>query len=193
MITPLGCWEQRFLGCEPVAHWLKTAVSDRWVRFHSLPESKRYPENEAEYATLLDRHNRMLGELTNAGRDAVLLTTGYSESPNPVRTHPELESLDPKALPWRSVPMHELDAGFTAPSYWHVFASVWVWCPGLFDPIIRLVADEVLANIMIVNPECHWLLHPYDGGMDVIAESSEARDRLKSSYSDWLSPRSDGL
>ncbi len=163
------------------------------MRFHSLPGSKRYPENEAEYATVLNRHNRISAELTGSERDVVLLSTGYSESSNPVRPQSELESLDPKALPWRSVPMHELEEGFTAPSYWHVFVSVWEWHPGLFDPIIRLVADDVLANIMIVNSACRWLLHPYDGGMDVITESSEARDRLKSSYSDWLSARPDGL
>ncbi len=168
-------------------------MPDRWVRFHSLPGSKRYPEDEAEYATVLNRHNRILGELAGSERGVVLLSTGYSESPNPVRPQPALETLDPKAKPWRSVPMHELEAGFDTPSYWHVFASAWEWRSGLFDPIVRLVADDVLANVMIVNSACRWLLHPYDGGMDVIAESPAARDRLKSCYADWLSPRPDGL
>ncbi len=191
---PLGCWEQQFPDCEPIAHHLGMAFPDRWVRFHSLPGSKRYPENEAEYATVLNRHNRILAELTGSERGVVLLSTGYSESANPVRPQPELERLDPKAMPWRSVPMHELEEAFAATScYWHVFASVWEWHQGLFDPIVRLVADDLLANIMIVNPACRWILHPYDGGMDVIAESSVARDRLKSSYYNWLSARLDGL
>jgi hypothetical protein len=169
------------------------AFPDRWVRFHSLPGSKRYPEDEAEYATVLDRHNRILAELTGPERKVVLLTTGYSESPEPVRPQSQLRTLDPDARPWRSVAMHELDEGFGAPTYWHVFASVWEWRPQLFDPLVRLVADDVLGNVMVVNPDCRWLLHPYDGGMDVIAESSAVRDRLKSSHADWLSPRPDGL
>ena len=73
--------------------------------------------------------------------------------------------------------MHELDADFNHPSYWHVFASEREWRPGIFDPLVRLIADDVVANVMIVAPDCGWLLHPYDGGMDVIAESQAERDR----------------
>src|SRR5262249_27747375 len=133
MTYPLSsCWQQQFPDCEPVAYRLRAVFSERWVRFHSLPESKRYPENEAEYATALRRHNRILGDLTGSDRRIVLLSTGYSESPEPVRLQSELRELDPEAIPWRSVPMHELDRIFAVPSYWHVFASVWEWRPGLF-------------------------------------------------------------
>lgn len=89
--------------------------------------------------------------------------------------------------------MHTVDSGFSVPSYWHVFANERVWHPGVFDPIIRLVADDVLANVMVVSPDCRWLLHPYDGGMDVIAESEVVRNRLKACHAEWLSPRADGL
>ncbi len=89
--------------------------------------------------------------------------------------------------------MHELNGDFADPSFWHVFASSCEWQPGLFDPILRLVADDVLANVIFVNPDCRWLLHPYDGGIDVIAESSSARDRIKARHADWLSLRADGL
>ena len=40
----------------------------RWVRFHSLPGSKRYAENEAEYACVLSRHNVVIGELLEEHR-----------------------------------------------------------------------------------------------------------------------------
>jgi hypothetical protein len=189
----LGNWQGQFPGCEPVASLLRAALPDRWVRFHSLPGSKRYPEGEAEYATVLDRHNRVLGELTGPEPRVVLLTTAYSETPEPVRHDPQLLALDPDAVPWRTVPMHELDGDFAAPNFWHVFASEWDWRPGLFNPIIRLVADDVVANVMVAHPACRWLLHPYDGGMDVIAESPAARDRLKFAFADWLSARPDGL
>jgi hypothetical protein len=189
----LNDWQQRFPNCEPIAHWLRTALPDRWVRFHSMPGSKRYPEEESEYATVLERHNRILGELTGSERNVVLLTTEYSESPQPVQLQPELRLLAPDARPWRTVPMHVLDREFDTPNYWHVFASAWEWQAGRFDPIIRLVADEVIFNVMLVSPECRWIVHPYDGGMDVIAESAVAQHRLKSAYSDWLSPRRDGM
>jgi hypothetical protein len=192
-MTRLDNWDSRFPNCQPVAHWLRVAFPELWVRFHSLPESKRYPEDESEYATVLHRHNCILEELTGSERSVVLLATEYSESPNPAQLQTELQILVPHALPWRSVAMHESDDDFASPSFWHVFTSVWEWHPGAFDPIVRLVIDDCVANLMILNADCRWLLHPYDGGMDVIAESSAARDRLKSSHPGWLSANPSGL
>jgi hypothetical protein len=50
-----------------------------------------------------------------------------------------------------------------------------------------------VKNEVVVADDCRWALHPYDGGMDVIAESPAARDRLRAMYSWWLSARPDGL
>lgn len=189
----LDNWQDCFPDCEPISHLLRPTFRDRWVRFHSLPESKRYPEGESEYEMVLHRHNRVLDELAGAGRSVVLLTTGYSETPELVRTYRDLESLDPDAKPWRTVPMHELEGDFSNPNYWHVFASAWEWRPGSFDPLIRLIADDTIRNVMVVDPDCRWLLHPYDGGMDAIAESPAERDRLRGSHEGWLSARADGM
>jgi hypothetical protein len=186
-------WQRWFPNCDPIAHCLRVAFPDRWVRFHSLPGSKRYPEDEAEYATAFERHNRILGELARPGQTVVLLSTGYSQSPEPIRSQPEWQVLDPGAVSWWTVAMHETDADFADPSYWHVFASTREWRPRVFDPLVRLVADDVLRNVMVVAPDCRWLLHPYAGGMDVIAESQTARDRFKAGYAGWLSARPDGL
>jgi hypothetical protein len=79
----LANWDLRFPGCEPVAHRLKFLFPNRWVRLHSLPRSKRYAEGEEEFAILLARHNRVLGELLGEGRSVILLTTGYSDTPSP--------------------------------------------------------------------------------------------------------------
>ena len=60
-------WQRWFPGCEPIAYHMRDAFSDRWVRFHSLPGSKRYPEDAAEYATVLERHNVILGGIGSTG------------------------------------------------------------------------------------------------------------------------------
>jgi hypothetical protein len=182
----LNDWKRWFPSCEPVAHHLPLAFPERWVRFHSLPGSKRYPESDAELATVIERHNRVLGELTRKGETVALLTTGYSETAEPVRAERELSELDPLAQPWHTVAMHQQPDNFPAPCFWHVFVSEWRWSPGVFDPIVRLVADDVIGNIMITALDCRWLLHPYDGGMDVIVESTAARDMLKVRYLEWL-------
>jgi hypothetical protein len=186
-------WDQWFPSCEPVAHLLRDAFPDRWVRFHSLPDSKRYPETEAEYAIVLERHNRVLGELAGTGERVVLMTTGYSDMPEAIRTKPEVLAWDPHAKPWRCVPLHRHDGGFAEPTYWHVFVSERFWRPGLFDALVRKIADNVLANVMMVAVDGKWLLHPYDGGMDAILESSAARDEPKEHFRLWLSWRPDGM
>jgi hypothetical protein len=190
----LDNWDREFPDCPPVGYLLRNAIPSRWVRFHSLPGSKRYPEDETDFQILLERHNTILGELVGLSPRVVLVTTGYSETPEPVRTYAELDALDPDGKPWRTISMHTVwpDSGDT-PTYWQLFVSESEWHPKLFDPLIRLVADDTVANVLIVEPECRWVLHPYDGGMDVIAESPAQRARLRSAYKAWLSARRDGL
>ncbi|WP_425505852.1 DUF3885 domain-containing protein [Streptomyces typhae] len=50
-------WQQRWPGCPPVGYKPREPYRNFWVRFHSLPESKRYPENESDYSVVLGRHN----------------------------------------------------------------------------------------------------------------------------------------
>lgn len=189
----LADWDRCFPACEPIGHHLRAAFPERWVRFHSLPGSKRYPEDEAEYAEVLARHNRVLGALVRPGEPVALLTTGGSQSPEPIRSYPALAAHDPNAVPWRSVAMHRSDGGFADPTYWHLFGSRRVWQPGGFDPLVRLVADGAVVNVLVVAEDCRWALHPYDGGMDVIAASAAERDRLRAAFSAWLSSRPSGL
>lgn len=185
-------WTKQFPGCEPIAHQPRVRFPSRWVRFHSLPESKRYPDCEGEYETVLNRFNRVLGELSQTDQTINLLTTGTSFSADPGRSS-DVTTLDPDAKLWRTVSMHDADEGFLDPVYWHVFVSTWPQGTGRFDQIIRLVADWKTVNVMVVPPDCRWLLHPYDGGMDVIAESTAARDRLRSLHTGWLSSEPSGL
>ena len=113
------------------ADWasVECGLPERWVRFHSLPGSKRYPESETEHAEVVARHNAILGELSRPSAQVVLVTTGYSDSPVPSRSHSEVVAFDPDASPWRTVAMHCLEEGFANPSYWHLFASAWSGAP----------------------------------------------------------------
>ena len=70
-----------------------------------------------------------------------------------------------------------------------MFASELAWGPGVLDPVLRLVTDGVIANVMIVDPGCRWIFHPYDGGMDLILETPAALNRLSSTHAGWLSPQ----
>jgi hypothetical protein len=41
---------------------------------------------------------------------------------------------------------------------------------------------------MIAALDCRWVLHPYDGGMDLLVESKAERDSLAGRYAEWLAP-----
>lgn len=177
----LDNWTTSFPNCEPVAHELRSAFPHRWVRFHSLADGKRYPESESEYQALLDRHNAVVGSLARPRDSIVLLTTEFSDAPTPLRVPVDW----PGSAWWRST---DGDS-----SFWHIYAVEVVWEPGLFDGLVRRVADDATGNVMVCHPECDWLVHPYDGGMDVILGSTTLRDRLSRQFEDWLSDRADGL
>lgn len=46
-------WTTYFSELAPVGHVLRKALPDRWLRVHSLPQSKRYPESDVD---LVDYH-----------------------------------------------------------------------------------------------------------------------------------------
>jgi hypothetical protein len=185
-------WDFIFPSVPPIGSELRTAFRERWVRFHSLPDSKRYPENADDYAELLARHNTVLAELAHSLESVKLITAGYSDDAEPIRSYSALLTIDPTAKFWRTVIDDGIDQG-DGPDFCHFYLSEWTFSPGIFDPLIRFIAEEDIANVLIAASDLRWVLHPYDGGMDVIAPSIEERESLRDTHSNWCSSRADGL
>ncbi|WP_406512609.1 hypothetical protein OG851_25095 [Streptomyces sp. NBC_00161] len=147
----------------PMLPWeLKTVYGDRWVRFHSLPESKRYAKDEAEYAVLLDRYNTVLDELF-AGGEAYVVTTDWADPSEPTDY-----------------------SAHRAHTRWYFYADRRPWRRGCLDQLLRAVADDTLPGIFVADTELTRIHHPYDGGADVILATPEERDRLRDCHSTWL-------
>lgn len=185
-------WQAAFGDCPPIGHLLRHNLPDRWVRFHSLPGSKRLAETESEYAEVLRRAQTVLADLRadDPSDPATLLVVSESWShdagPAP-RTAAEQDLLP--ATYWRSVRPDPED-----PRGW--WTNLWVSTIAAEDSVvpqlIRLAADDQAA-VLLAPTSFRWLLAPYDGGMDVIASSPPERDRLALRHGDWLSARADGL
>ncbi|OLZ44673.1 hypothetical protein BS329_35780 [Amycolatopsis coloradensis] len=181
-------WQQQWPGCPPLSHMLNRAFPDRWVRFHSLPESKRYPDHDAEYDVVLHRHNSILDELFQ-GQDIRIITTHWSDDPEPQAMSPRRARQLPGARHWRSLLDDEDD---TDPRYAHLYVDRTTWQPGLLDDLLRDVADEVVADVMITNLSVDRIHAPYDGGADVLLPTTAERDIVKRRHIDWLSVHSHG-
>ncbi|MBK6976001.1 MAG: hypothetical protein IPH28_01845 [Cytophagaceae bacterium] len=66
------------------------------------------------------------------------------------------------------------------------------WKNGKIDVALKVIAnDEIRAMFICPSKKC--IIAPYDGGVDVIVDNTEKRNRLKRKYRDWLSKRKDGM
>jgi hypothetical protein len=183
-------WQAEYPACPAIPYLLRDAYPERWVRFHSLPNSKRYAENEAEYRIILHRHNTVLDHLAKQDAPLLFISTEFGETTNPIRGDSPLVELDSSA---RCIWTFKADPGDDENYYRHLFLSDWKWKPGIFDSILRLVADWKIVDTMIVCTDRKWIFHPYDGGADFILPNPSERDELKSCFSDWLSRHPRGL
>lgn len=193
--TLTAAWARRWPNSRPIAHELSCGANGRWVRFHSLPESKRYAGNETEYAEVLRRHNILLGELvgTPAQEQAVLVfTCSWSDGPMPVPRAPDLTAASPPSTYWTSV-LEDRDED-TGEEWWtHLYVGQVPWTDGVLDALLRLVADDETAGVIIGCRQLSWLYHPYDGGADVLAASPAQRDQLRDRHKAWLPAHPRGL
>lgn len=177
-------WLRRWPGCPPVGHMLKDRFKDLWVRFHSLPGSKRYPDDEGEYGVILERYNTVLSELF-AGMDVYVI--------RPVWTaEPAAPPPQPGADYWQTVLVHD-DPGPEFRSYSHLFTTRRRWRSGCIDDLLREVADDRAGGVLITDTGMQRIHHPYDGGADVLLATARERDRLRGRHAAWLSSHPAGL
>lgn len=187
----IGYWFKEYPGEFPINHELKWVYRNRWFRIHSLPKSKRYAESEEEYKIILDRQNKLIGDLIGEGGEVAvsfglytndLTNDNYKELPDFGQFQKVLTIDLHKKRP------EEHEDGV----FFDFFVKIERWKKGGRDVILKAIADDKI-RVMFVSPLKKCIIAPYDGGVDVIVESSEKRNDLKIKYKDWLSSREDGM
>lgn len=184
-------WGRQWPGSRPITYALRGG--ERWVRFHSLPQSKRYAEDDVERREILHRHRTVLDALRGMGDfvHLVVVTAVWSLGPTPPRRPPAVENASPHAWWWQSLLVDHDEDGFD--SWIHLFADHSRSDPDGLDALLRLVADDETSNVIIADHGLTWLYMPYDGGADVIAPTPNDRDRLRAAHRDWLPATASGL
>ncbi|WP_320066025.1 hypothetical protein, partial [Micromonospora sp. RTGN7] len=152
-------WEQRWPESPPFAHLLRSHYPNQWIRFHSLPGSKRYAGDEAEYEILLHRHYTVLTQL-DPSADIVVITSEWTESAatTPQRW-PRRSEIAPEAWHWRTL-LENPDEDAEYHSYTQLYAEAIPWRAGAMDILLRAVADDELANVILAPIDLRWLYHP---------------------------------
>ena len=188
-------WALNFADSIPIPHYFRHDYSDRWLRIHSLPGSKRYADNEEEWGILLDRQNRIITDLLGNASNFILVTGEYSS-----KGYTELHPLaDVRSIAKTSfVLLDPIDLNKLSPDEYEIgqfykpMFSEQIWQSNKFDSILKDIADDKLRAFFI-SVDKKIIIAPYDGGVDLILKDIETRNIYKQKYSDWLSQREDGL
>lgn len=75
-------WTLNYPDTVPIAHLFKHDYSDRWFRIHSLPDSKRYADNEEEWGTLISRQNEIITDMLGLDTPILIVTGEYNWGDN---------------------------------------------------------------------------------------------------------------
>ncbi|MDH6484328.1 hypothetical protein [Streptomyces sp. SAI-127] len=147
-------------------------------------DSQRYAEDDSEHTVVLERYNTVLDELF-AGADVYVITPLWT-------TEAEVPSSQAVTEYWRSL-LVEDDPDPEFRTYCHLFAARRPWRRGCIDELLRDIADDKVAGVLITDTRMQRIHHPYDGGADVFLATPDERDRMRDRHADWLSRHPSGL
>jgi hypothetical protein len=171
----------------PAARVLRHRFAAQRVRFHTLPDAKRYATSDSERAEILRRHHALLEELLGDARsDAgslVAITCSWSSTLLPTPRDQAVAGITSDAVFWRSDDV-ATEPGFG--SWQHHYASRMDMADPALDQLLLCVANDMTDAVILTNVTCAWVLHPYDGAVVIFAGSTEDRDRLSAAHADWL-------
>lgn len=190
-------WQQYFSDCPPVSYLFKYNLADRWFRFHSLPESKRYAEDETEVAELLARQNTVLLDVIGTDNECVLVSGNYADAPIAENLEhcpalAEFQFQDFVKLSKQDFNPDELELD-EEPLFLSLFCGTYKLKRNSLDEVLLCVANEQIVDFFVVSCELQRIFAPYDGGVDVILKDTKERDEFKAKYKDWLSQHPQGL
>jgi hypothetical protein len=188
-------WTSTYSDTTLLQHHFRHDFADRWFRIHSLPDSKRYAEDDNEWSILLDRQNKIISDLLNGHPNFLLVTGGHTTEGNI-----ELHSIDEvdSIKDYTFILLSQIDLNKISPDeynqgqFYMPMFSEQNWRAKTFDNLLKDIAEDNLrAFFLSVDKEL--IIAPYDGGVDFILKDTETRDFYKQKYSGWLSERQDGL
>ncbi|MBK8804028.1 MAG: hypothetical protein IPN71_18625 [Fibrobacteres bacterium] len=186
-------WSLAFPNTPPINHLLKHLIPEKWLRIHSLPESKRYAENAEEFEIILSRQNEVatdiLGESAN-----IYIVTGEFHWDNQSDNAPQYDDIlkkydlcDLDAIDLFRLDPNEYEENQT---FTPAIGTV-IWEPHKHDELLLEVAKD-RSHAFFVSFDKQSIFAPYDGGADFIVKDEITRDYYKNKYKMYLSAREDG-
>lgn len=186
-------WSRFHAGHWPVGYRLRGSGAVNWVRFHSLPNSKRYADSDDERRTILQRQNLLASEVL--GPDPCWLVQTHWITPAGMTDVADAHD------PFAATRQFDLKPAFEFSDddddddsvAWRVHAGQTGWTDGGFDELLTSIAEERAGPTLWMSEATGSIFAPYDGGVDLFLAKPEEATSLKAKYRDWLSSHPAGL
>lgn len=181
LATPLAAdfraeWALHHRTLLPIGWLLRQERNLAWVRFHALPNSKRYAENDQDRSIILSRANTLGDRLLGLGNLCWFIEARMDKSEGSGELAMEAaEDDDPESTVWR------------------FFVRSEAWEPGKYDGKLLSIADDESSRAVWMRRDNGSVFAPYDGGFDLFPSTWHEVDGLKSAGRDWLSNHPEGL
>lgn len=152
---------QSSISFPPIAESLKDAFPQNWLRLHYFKGSQRLPKDKEDVLHIFKNVNDVF-DLINA-KSVIIITTDWSGiyEGSTFWDTTSVDSFGNKAL--RKLYITKRD-----------------WHNGVLDDLIFDVASAKRAGVIIADESFQWLMHPYDGGMDIIVFNNRLYKKLSS-------------
>ena len=190
-MNPLEWWQNIYGEIAPVGHVLREHFHDNWVRFHSLPKSKRYPDTPEENEEILHRHVEVANYLFQREEVIFIYKSRFHVDGDGETQRSQLVGVDlsTQAVLLRAYPG---EIALEDDDVFLVRGLKANWMPAYFSEIVRQVANEEEHLISFVSPDSRNIYCPYDGGMDTFSFSTSPA-KIDKRFSQWKSARPDGM
>jgi hypothetical protein len=180
--------ESNFNLCPPINYLFKIFYTDRWLRIHSLPDSKRYANTDEEWEILFNTQNTILEDIFTAGDDVILFSGGYNSKDFFNNDNHLVDHVSLKA--YNFIALDEIDLHAKSQDYCEVntfytpYFTTIHFKDSSYNDVLKSIADDEMRAFFI-NPKSNTIFAPYDGGIDIIYKDAEARDFYKVKYNHY--------
>ncbi len=169
-------WEKNYPETPPINYFFQQKLHDRWLRIHSLHQSKRYANTKEEWDELFLRQHTVINDLIPHNTEIQVVINFI-----------EIDSFLFKLYDFENIGVFVDSENETV---FQSFCFKTNWQTNCLDQLLKEVANDNV-RAFIIGPNC--LISPYDGGMNIIYQNTEIRDFHKNKYKAWLSKRADGF
>ncbi|OTG81716.1 hypothetical protein [Acinetobacter sp. ANC 4648] len=198
MVSNFECkWNKYFPNKAPIPYLFKYYFQNNWLRVHSLPNSKRYANHAVEIDLLLRRQNQVISDCLTSGIPIFIVSGNYFIGNSSTPSYDQASILQYDFITGSRINLHKLDPkyfddGESNDSCFIPMFTETVWEPNLHnDLLIKIANDETRA--FLISFEKKIIIAPYDGGLDLITEDLDLKNKIRQKYCEMLSKRHDQL